>query len=73
MKVEYNSALNGKTSLFLKNRSDTNYGFALNELKNNMFLPISVEYNTILNKYVYWFNDHNAQNTEITLYQAKVI
>ena len=73
MKVEYNSALNGKTSLFLKNRSDTNYGFALNELKNNMFLPISVEYNTILNKYVYWFNDHNAQNTDITLYQAKVI
>ena len=73
MKIEYNSALNGKTSLFLKNRSISTNGFNLNDLKSNMFLPINVTYNTILNKYVYWFIDYNNQNLEINLYQAKVI
>jgi len=73
MKVEYNSALNGKTSLFLKDYSHGSVnGFNLSDLKSNMFIPINIEYNTNLNKYVYWFNDYNTENTVINLYQAKV-
>ncbi len=74
MKVEYNSALNGKTLLFLKDYShDTTEGFSLENLKVNMFLPISVKYETSLDKYVYWFNEYNEQNAVIDLFQAKVI
>lgn len=75
LKVEYNSALNGKTSLFLKDYShDSTNGFKLVDLKSNMFIPISIEYNTTLNKYIYWFNGYNVQNVvTLDLYQAKVI
>jgi len=73
MKIEYNSALNGKTSLFLRNRSIDSNGFNLNDLKTHMFIPITVEYNANLNKYVYWIDSYFSQVVEIDLYQAKVI
>jgi len=73
MKVEYNSALNGKSSLFLNDYShDSINGFNLIDLKSHIFIPINIEYNTILNKYIYWFNGYNTQNPTIELYQAKV-
>jgi len=73
MKVEYNSALNGKTALFLKDFShDSINGFNLLDLKSEMFIPISVKFDENLNKYIYWFNEYNNQNTIIELYQAKV-
>ena len=73
LKVEYNSALNGKTSLFLQNRSIDSNGFNLSDLISNMFIPISIEYSTTLNKYIYWFNGYNEQILTLDLYQAKVI
>lgn len=73
MKIEYNSALSGRTSLFLKNRSLSNSGYEITGLKNNIFIPISIKYDSTTNKYVYWFNDYNDKDTIIEIYQAKVI
>lgn len=73
LKFEYNNAINGTTSLFLKNKPDNSNGYTLNELKNNMFFEIKIKYDAILKKYIYWV-DGNAYNKNImiNLYQAKV-
>lgn len=73
LKIEYNNAINGSTSLFLKNKPVDTNGYTLNEVKNNMFLAISVKYDMELKKYVYWINGNaNNKNMVINLYQAKV-
>lgn len=73
LKFEYNNAINGATSLFLKNKPINPNGYTLNELKNNMFFEIKIKYDDVLGKYIYWVNE-NAYNKNITvnLYQAKV-
>jgi hypothetical protein len=73
LKFEYNNAINGKTSLFLKNKPTNPSGYSMNELKENMFFAVKVKYDVYLKKYIYWIEDIVTDNNiEIHLYQAKV-
>lgn len=72
LKLEYNNAINGRTLLFTHNKPTTTDGYKLSELKNNMFLPITINYNEISNKYTYSITGYNTQTLNLTYYQAKV-
>lgn len=72
VKFEYNNAINGKSLLFLPNKPNTPDGYNLSDLKDYMFLPIALLYDTNINKYTYQIGSNNISNVVINLYQAKV-
>lgn len=73
LKVEYNNALNGVVSLFLKNHPTTPNGYTILNIKENMFIKINIKYEQSINEYVYFFDDeYSNDNINLNLYQAKV-
>jgi len=85
MRVDFNSALNGRSTLFTQGKPNNNSGYTMTELYNNLFFEVNCVFNTSLNRHIYYFtnknsvvynnpNDVNIKNTiNIDLYQAKVV
>jgi hypothetical protein len=72
LKVEYNNAINGRTLLFTHTKPSTTQGYKLVDLKASMFLPITVNYNALTNKYSYSITGKNSNDLVFNCYQAKV-
>lgn len=73
IKIEYNNAVNGSTSLFTKNKPTNSDGYTLNELRNEMFLPLKIKYSESLGKYIYWVDGNSSDSIlNLSIYQAKV-
>lgn len=85
MKVEFNNASNGRTTLFMHNKPENVTGYEPSEFYNNLFIPIKCKYNSSSGKYMYHidgldvnnsYTDKNDKNIKssgtIKVYQAKM-
>jgi hypothetical protein len=85
MRVDFNNASNGRSTLFIKNHPTSTDAYTMQELFENLFYEINCGYDDSNETYVYWIDgksntyyedeqDKNIKNTIIIdLYQAKVI
>lgn len=89
MRVDFNNALNGRSTLFTSGKPNTSSGFTISQLYDNLFFEVNCDFDEITNKYIYSFPKINVSNyndnyidgndilikkvLNIDLYQAKVI
>lgn len=85
MKVEFNNASNGRTTLFTHNKPDDVDGYEPSIFYENLFIPIKCKYNSSSDRYMYYVDgldvnnsyiDNNDKNINssgtIRVYQAKI-
>lgn len=89
MRVDFNNALNGRSTLFTAGKPNISSGFTISQLYENLFFEVNCDFDETTNKYVYSFpkiqtsnyNDSYIDDNDnlikkvlnIDLYQAKVI
>ena len=85
LKIEFSNALNGRTTLFTKNKPSTISGYTIRELYENMYFNVNCKLNSEVDKYIYWLEDispvpyTDSDNKYLTnianieAYQAKIV
>jgi len=84
LRVDFNNASNGRSTLFTNGKPENVNGYTMGELYNNMFFKINCSYDYSKNIYLYSFdglnseisttNDKYIKNVlNLDIYQAKVI
>ncbi len=85
LKIEFSNALNGRTTLFTKNKPYTISGYTIKELYENMYFNVNCKLNSEADKYIYWLEDispvpytdsdnkYLTNIAKIEAYQAKIV